>query len=266
MATNNKDVVVVTPFSLSNDVEGNTVLNSSIDVEVNSDLTSLELGNDSLTILLADANNGGEVAEGLSQSTRQLTGDVVIDNDSSGSSSLGVGGLGGESAGSSRNKDDVALGLSREVSGLTSEVGSLDKRSRSLTSGGVGHDSSLDVITSNLEIGGTGRVQLSEGLLLDIVVVERLEGLVEVVDSGVVALATKDTGVAVGCGDVLKLLGISNQTLDADILLKLELVDQRLGLGGSGVDAGREGKDGEGEGCESHLGRALQTIREKRER
>lgn len=243
VSSNDKNVVVVTLLGLSNDVEGNTVLDSGVDLEVNLDLAGLGLGKDSLTRLEADADNGGKVAKGLTKSTAQLASDVVVDNDGGSSGSLAVGGLGGESTLSSLNKDNLALGLGGEIAGLTSEVGGNDERTRSLTSGGVGHDSGSNVLAVGLEGGGTSRVQLSEGLLLDIVVVEGLEGVVEVVDGGVVTLASKDTGVVVGLCNVLELLGTGHKTLEGDVLLELELVDERL-LGGRSTGEASQGKDG----------------------
>jgi hypothetical protein len=169
VSTNDKDVVVVTLLGLSNDVKGNAILDGSVDLEVNVDLSSLNLGEDSLTILKADANNGSKVAKGLTKSTAQLASNVVVDNDGSSASSLAVGRLGRESTLSSLNKDNLASRLGGEITGLTSEVGGNNERTRSLTSGGVGHDGGSNVITVSLEGGGTGRVQLSKGLLLDIV-------------------------------------------------------------------------------------------------
>lgn len=242
VSSNDKDVVVVTLLGLSNDVEGDTVLDGSVDLEVNGDIASLSLGKDSLTGFLADTDNGSKVTEGLTKSTAQLAGNVIVDDDSGSSGLLTVGRLGGEGTFSTLDEDDLVLGLSREIAGLTSEVGGNDKSTRCLTSGGVGHDGGSDVLTVSLEGGSTGRVQLSEGLLLDIVVLEGLEGVVEVVDSGVVALASEDTGVVVGVSDVLKLLGIGHETLEADVLLELEFVDERLL--GSSTGKASQGKDG----------------------
>lgn len=232
---------MVTLLGLSNDVESNTVLNGSINLEVNGDLTSLGLGKDSLTVLLADTNNGSKLAKGLTKGTSELARNIVVDNDSSSSGSLTVGRLLREGALSSKNENNLTLRLSGEITSLAAKVLSNDKRTSSLTSRSVSHDGGSDIIAVNLEGGSTGRVQLSEGLLLDVVVASRLEGLVEVVDSGVVTSSTEDTGVAVGLSDVLELLGSGHEVLDVDVLLELELVDEGL-LGG----AGRQGEEGEG--------------------
>lgn len=93
VTSHNKDVVVVTLLGLGNDIVADTVLSDSINVKVDGDLASLELLEDGLALLLADADDGGVIAESSAERATQAAGDVVVHDDAGGTGLLGIGRL-----------------------------------------------------------------------------------------------------------------------------------------------------------------------------
>lgn len=122
----------------------------------------------------------------------------------------------------------MVLGLGGEVLSGASEVGGSNQRSLGGDAGGVGHDVGLNIGPVDLEGGSTLREDLGEGLLDHIVSAEALEGVVDVVDGGVVTTAAKGAVSSVGVSKVLKLLGSGEEAVDVDELLQLLRVDQGL--------------------------------------
>ena len=258
MTTDDEDVVVVTALGLGNDVEGDTGLGDGVNLELRVDLlASLDGGNESSSVLLADTENGGVVLEGLAKGTRERAGDVVVDEKTDGASLLGGKGLGTEGALATGDEDDVAGSLSRVVgSGAAKALGINDGASGS-AGGGVGHDLDVDLLAVDAQGAGTGRVGLGKGLLVDVIVAGVLEGVVEEVDGGVVAGAAKDTGALVGIGNVLELLGTGADVLLGDQVLQSVGADiglsGRVALAGRSQGGNRQGESSEGGGDSSHF-------------
>lgn len=200
VTTNDKDVVVITTLGLGDDVVVDTLLNGGIDVEGSLDGASRESLEDGGGVLLADTHNRGVVLEGGAEGASKRASNVVVDDDASGTGSLGAQRLLSEGASATGHKGDLAGNLGGVVGGSAAKVGNGNEVGGNLTAGGVGHDGGGDIGTANSEGGGTLGEDLGEGLLHDIVVVEALEGVVDVVNSGVVTAATESAVTTVSLG------------------------------------------------------------------
>ena len=219
---------MVTILRLSNDVVVDPVLNDGVELKVDIDLSLLERSKDDVAVLLADAHDRRVVTEGLAERAAQLARLVVVDNYGLGASRVAEERLIAEGALAALDKGDGTLDLGGEVVGRAAEVGDVDDRPAGGAAGGVGHGRGLNLLAVDLDRARGLGVQLSEGLLDDIIVPRLFQRVVEIVDGGIVAATTECAVSTVGIRNVLEDLGAREEVLNVDELLEALRVDDGL--------------------------------------
>jgi len=258
VSTKNHHVVVIALLGLSNDVEGDPVLDHGLHLQVSLHLTSLQSSKNGLSCLLGDADNGNIAVRSLSEGAADGALSVVVNHRRTSARSLGRGRLGAKGALATGDERDLAGDLSWVVLGVAAQIGHLDKVGVDIAGRGVGHDVCVDVGSIHAQGSRARRKELNKGLLSHGVVVECAERVEQVVDGAVVAGRAEGAVAAIAVSDGLELAGSGHEAVDGDLRLELlgsdELLDRVRRLDAGLLRAVRLRGAGEGGQQQSRAG------------
>ena len=173
MTANHKNVILISALCLSDNIVVGTVLADSLDEDSGRNSGGVaHLGKKLVANLLSNTNNRSVIAVS-SESTRQgLKWNIVVNDGSGCTSSLGVCSLDGKGASTTRDERHVARNPGRVVGSVAAHVANLDQVALDVVgSRAVGQVVGLHVCAGNSKLDRGGSEQLNEGLLVDLPVV-----------------------------------------------------------------------------------------------